>query len=724
MADPLADLTEAQREAVTHVDGPLLIIAGAGSGKTRVITRRIAYLLSRGVRPWNLCAITFTNKAAGEMRERVEALAPGVQDLRVATFHSFAARMLRRDAARLGHTSDFSIYDTGDKAALIAEAMDELRLDPKSWRPGQLSALISRHKDRLYTPDHAEEEAVSHLDRTVASVYRRYQESLVARNAMDFDDILVNAVRLLEEHPEVLDHYRERLRHVLVDEYQDTNHPQYRLVNLLASRHRNLCVVGDEDQAIYSWRGADIRNILDFERDFPECKVVRLERNYRSTRSILEVAQSLIRNNTQRKEKALYTENDEGEPVRLMVCGSERDEAVAVAREVEALVADGAASPEEVAVFYRVNALSRNFETALRERGLPYQIVGGVEFYQRKEVKDLLAYLRLSVNPRDDTAFLRAVNTPPRRVGKQAITALREEAARRGVPLLEAARGAPIATSGALRGAARRGVQGFLAVLAALEATPAGTPAEVLVRQVTRDTGYEGWISGVDEQGEERLENVRELASAAALYDQREPQGGLRGFLEQVALVTDADGYEGGTGRVTLMTLHAAKGLEFPVVFMAGMEEGLLPHSRSADDPDAVEEERRLCYVGMTRARRRLYLSRSMRRTTFGQSYRNLPSRFLEELPRGRVQASEAAWRAVWTDTAYGLRDGGGEAGPARPGANGSPYRPGDRVGHEYFGEGAVVSCSGSGLQTRVRVRFPRHGEKQFVLHYVRLERL
>jgi DNA helicase-2/ATP-dependent DNA helicase PcrA len=705
----LRDLNPAQRDAVTHGDGPLLILAGAGSGKTRVITRRIAWLVATGrAAPDELLAITFTNKAAGEMRRRVEEALP-VGGAWISTFHALCARLLRREIEVLGGwTRDFTIYDTHDRNQLLKRLIKEAGFDPQRFRPGAIGALLSDEKNRARTGEG--DAAEPGMDEEVLRVVRAgYARAMQEANALDFDDLLLVALRVFDEHPGVRDSYARRFRYVLVDEYQDTNRVQYLLARHLASFHRNLAVCGDPDQSIYGWRGADLRNILDFEHDFGRAHVVKLEQNYRSSGNILKAAQALIRHNAARKEKDLWTDRGDGERLALLECGDENDEAVEICRRIRGLAAEGR-SLDGMAVFYRANFMQRSLERAFRLGGVAYQIVGGVEFYQRREIRDLVAYLQLVANPRDDLACRRVLNVPARGIGDKSVEMLAAWAAARGVPL-RAAAGSEEARAG-IRGRARASLQAFAELMDRLDDLRAQPAAEVLDR-VIEEVDYFGWLAGLDEPDlEGREENVEELRSHARTYDAAEPEGRLRGFLQDVALVSDVDGFDEQQGSVTLMTLHAAKGLEFPVVFIAGLEEELLPHPLALADGgrDGLEEERRLFYVGLTRAEERLFLSFARTRLHFGETSWRQPSRFLDELPRELVAGMEPE-----EDEAAVLGD------YAEPPA-GVDLREGDVVRHAHFGRGRVERLQGAGINARATVTFDDVGSKVLLLQYARLE--
>jgi DNA helicase-2/ATP-dependent DNA helicase PcrA len=666
--DPLLlDLTASQRDAVTHKDGPVIVVAGPGSGKTRVLTRRVAYLsLRAGVEPWRILAITFTNKAADEMRERIERLlAGGTEDglrgaqlprsgVLVSTFHSFCARMLRRYGPP-GRTQDFTIYDTDDQRACMKRVVKELKLDAAQWKPRSLLGRVSDAKNHMIDAALFAEDAIGWRDRTVAKVFAAYEEALAQFNALDFDDLLFSFVRLLEERPDALAELRERFRYVLVDEYQDTNRPQYRIANLLAGEDGNLFVVGDPDQSIYKWRGADIRNILEFERDHPSAREIRLERNYRSTKAILAAAQGLIAHNAERRDKRLFTDNDPGAPLRWIRCLNDGEEAKLVAGEVERRLQEGA-SADEVAVFYRANALSRRFEEELRNRGIRHVVIGSVPFWQRREVKDVLAYLRLLANPHDEQALMRVFGVTEG-VGGGTVTKLQAAALERGQALLETVldAGAPLK----LRGAQKRALTRLRELLTALRAMPEA-PARPLLERVVEDTGYHKKLqASQDPQDQARADNVSALIDGAAEFDARYPEGGVRGFLDQAALLGGADEDARDGEAVRLMTLHAAKGLEFDEVYIVGFDDRLLPLERDDTGCD-LEEERRLLYVGITRARHRVTLTSVLVRRTWGQERSSRPSRFLTELPEEVLERTGSAGMRL--PGATPLRRGGGLA--------------------------------------------------------------
>ncbi len=764
---PLLDgLNEQQREAVLHRGSPLLIVAGAGSGKTRVLTHRIAYLLAeRDVRPGEILAITFTNKAAREMKDRVERLVgPRSRAMWVMTFHSACVRILRREAKRLGFASSFSIYDQADSQRLMAMVCRELDLDPKRYPPRSFSAQVSNFKNELIDYETAAERAGTHLERTLAEAYRTYQRRLTEAGAMDFDDLIMLTVTLFQLFPEVAEHYRRRFRHVLVDEYQDTNHAQYELVRELVGRPElktadgdvvregtgvepaELVVVGDADQSIYAFRGATIRNILEFERDYPAARTILLEQNYRSTQTILNAANAVISRNESRKPKNLWSDQGAGPKIIGYVADNEHDEAMFVAQEVDRLTDEHGITPGQVAIFYRTNAASRVFEEIFIRTGLPYKVVGGVRFYERKEVKDLLAYLRVLANPNDTVSLRRILNVPKRGIGERAEAMVEAFANRERISFWAGLQRVDEAPGLATRSI--NAIKEFTALLDHLRSREL-SPAE-LAEEVLNATGYRAELEGSrDPQDESRLENLNELISVAAEFGEANPDGTLVDFLEQVALVSDADQIPGGPegaggvvppseqgpdrddhgGVVTLMTLHTAKGLEFPVVFLTGMEDGVFPHMRSMGDLKELEEERRLAYVGITRAEQRLYLSRAAVRSSWGAPSFNPASRFLTEVPGDLVEwrtdpAKDARSAAVSRD-GVGSRASRTAPAPGKKGAGNVPnLAPGDRVTHDAFGLGTVISVDGVGPRAQAKIDFGGSGEKTLLLAYAPIEKL
>jgi DNA helicase-2/ATP-dependent DNA helicase PcrA len=633
--DILATLNPAQREAAEAIKGPVLILAGPGSGKTRVITYRVAYLVRTcGVSPHHIMAVTFTNKAAREMKDRLEQLlGQAIEALTLGTFHAICARILRRDGKAVGVESSFVIYDEDDQLRLMKQILEELKLDPKQYVPQALRSAIDAAKSRLTTPEDYGQRVSSYFEEIVHRVYQRYQQLLSQGQAVDFDDLLMKTTQLFRDHPKILARYQSRYAHILVDEFQDTNIAQYELMKHLAGKHRNLCVVGDPDQSIYSWRFADLRNILSFEKDYPEAKVVFLEQNYRSTKTILEVASDVISANVLRKPKRLWTENEDGTPVAVIESYNAEEEAQYVVNEIERLVSQEQIAIKDCAVMYRVNAQSRALEETFLRYGMPYKLVGGTRFYQRQEVKDIIAYLRLIHNPQDNVSLRRIINVPGRGIGQKTVSILQSWAQAHDVSLFQALR--QISQS-AVAGEAKQplpsrtiqALAGFDALTGGLIAQSHELSLSALVDEILERSGYRAYIQD-KEDGEERWENIMELRNVAAEYNDFDTEEALTAFLEKVSLVSDIDELDETADTVTLITLHQAKGLEFPAVFIVGLEEGILPHRKSFDDPEQMEEERRLCYVGITRAKKHLYLLRSYRRSLFGGSTANPPSRFL-----------------------------------------------------------------------------------------------
>ena len=708
----LADLNDPQREAVRHGEGPLLVLAGAGSGKTRVLTHRIAYLLATGAaRPGEILAITFTNKAAAEMRGRVEGLVGrSARAMWVMTFHSACARMLRADAERLGYSRGFTIYDESDSLRMLKRCMAELEIDPKRYPPRAIRAQISGAKNKLVDDDaYAQASQGNAFEETAAEVYALYGKRMLEANAMDFDDLLVRTVNAMELFEEVRERWRRTFRQVLVDEYQDTNHAQYRLLQLLSSGHGNLMVVGDEDQSIYGFRHAEIRNILDFEHDFPEVEVVKLEQNYRSTQTILSAAGAVVERNRQRRPKRLWTELAGGEPVQLSELADEHEEARWVAGEIERLGAERGVRREDVAVFYRTNAMSRVLEDTLVRFELPYQVIGGAKFYERAEVKDAVAYLSLLVNPSDQVSFARIVNSPRRGIGNTSQGRLASHANTTGLPIWEVAgRAEEVPGLGA---AAVKAVCRFHETMEELRARAESAPVAELLEATLRESGYlEALEAERTVEAEGRVENLEELVGVAAELDRnRETEGEsettpLEEFLQQISLYTEQDGLRPDESLITLMTLHNAKGLEYDTVFVVGCEDGAFPHLRALEE-GGEEEERRLCYVGITRARRRLYMTWARQRRLFGRAEHNLPSRFVDELPAELTERHSSAPGAASWDA----RPGAGAATPIDPGPA-LELRTGDDVAHASFGDGVVTGVEPEGV---VVVRFAGDGSER-----------
>jgi DNA helicase II / ATP-dependent DNA helicase PcrA len=712
----LADLNPAQRQAVLTTEGPLLVIAGAGSGKTRVLTHRVAHLLAtQGVKPNEILAITFTNKAAGEMKERVErAVGPIARAIWIMTFHAACGRILRREAERLGYRSSFTIYDQADQVRLVKACLEELERDPKRFVPRGIHAQISNAKNQLIGPAEYASRVASFYDQTVADVYELYQRRLFGSNAVDFDDLLMLTVDVLQRFPEARERWAKSFRYVLVDEYQDTNHAQYALLKLLAQEHQNLMVVGDPDQSIYSFRSADIRNILEFEHDFPATKVIPLEQNYRSTNAILNAANEVIAHNRERKEKNLWSDLGEGELVHVVETEDEHGEARFVAAEIARCIEEGY-SGREIAVVYRTNAQSRVLEDVLVRQGVGYQVIGGPRFYERAEIKDAIAYLQVLDNPYDTVSLLRIANRPRRGIGDTSLTRLQTYAAGLDLSLWDAMGRAEEAGLGA---AAVRAVTSFRNVLQSLMATATDATVADVLEAVLERSGYVDALEAertIEARG--RIENLEELVGVAREYDSVEGERSLSGFLQEISLYSDQDAIRDDPddgGLVTLMTLHTAKGLEFRAVFMIGMEEGIFPHSRSIEE-NTLEEERRLCYVGMTRAQERLTLTHAMRRSLYGRYDANLPSRFLDELPNlgvDRERLRPASWLG------YGRQAAQREFAPRQDVPD---LSTGDSVRHETLGTGIVTRIEAGGVVT---VRFEDGNERRLMLEYAPLQRV
>jgi len=744
----LKSLNPQQREAVTHTEGPLLIVAGAGSGKTRVIVHRLAYILGRRLAaPFEVAAVTFTNKAAGEMKERVDALVGADHGgAQVSTFHSYCLRLLRRHAPRIGYGADFLVYDDTDQQALIRECLATLSIDDETFPPRQFRSRISDAKNRGLDADRLAGEAAGPRDDMAARVFALYQEKLRSANAMDFDDLIGQTLRLFADHPDVKAEVAGRVRYLMVDEYQDTNPPQYRLIRHLSSVHGNVCAVGDPDQSIYRFRFADINNILSFESDFPGTRIIKLEQNYRSTNNILEAATAVVRNNQRRIDKALWSEAPAGEPIEVLVASDDLGEAERVVQRARELVRAGTAAGrgprllDDVGILYRTNAQSRLLEEALARHGVPYVMVGGTRFYDRKEVRDVLAYVRAVVNPRDDASVRRIINLPPRDIGKTTIEAVLETARAAALPLGEAIPRAIEAKAVTARAA--RALQGFLDLMTELRREGRDLPPSRLVARIISRTGFDAHLhAAFPGDAAARVENLEELVSAMAGYDGLED--GLQSFLDRTALLAETDNVQ-GSGGVRLMTLHSAKGLEFPVIFIVGVEDDLCPHLRSAEEHDGLEEERRLFYVGMTRARERLILTRAMTRFQFGQARTTEPSRFLLEIPARLLRENVAAGgpddyaarigRAA-DRMARNHRRGDperairhwAEVDDAPPDADAtppSPYHLGCKVHHSEYGVGTVIGIEGQGDAQKVTVSFSIYGSKKFLPRYARLERI
>lgn len=747
--DYLEDLNPPQREAVLHGDGPLLILAGAGSGKTRVITYRIAHLIrERGVDPGNILAVTFTNKAADEMRKRVEQLlhpSPGTDrglgGLWISTFHSACVRILRQHSDRIGMKRQFVIYDETDRGSLMKACMKDLSIDDARYQPRAVIARISALKNNLIDAEqYGRTSAQYGFEEAVYRVYSLYEERLRQAGGLDFDDLLMATVRLLEGHQDVRAYYQGLFHHTLIDEYQDTNHAQYRLVRLLTEQHRDLCVVGDDDQSIYRFRGADIANILNFEKDYPDATVVKLEQNYRSTENILGAAGAVVSRNVGRKDKQLWTRKQGGEAILCYKAVDEKDEARYVCGTIQQQVDEGKGL-RDAAVLYRTNAQSRALEDALRNRGIPYRIFGGLRFYDRKEIKDIIAYLRVLLNPADAVSLRRIINVPARGIGETTIERLERAAESAGTGLYQAATDPEHA---GITASATKKLQAFIAMMERIRADLGVVTLTDLVRRVIHETGY---VTVLEQdrsvESRIRIENLNELMTATEDFLEQHHDGSIEAFLDQVALISDAEqktaaeSRGAGTDSVTLMTLHNAKGLEFPLVFMVGMEEGLFPHSRSAEREEDLEEERRLCYVGMTRAKERLILTHAMERRLYGYPQSNIVSRFIEDVPKEYVET--AGWHGAGRDASHdrtGWRKvprGAGmnestatEVPPRQPDKSGSPrrYYRGAVVKHATFGIGTVQRSEGAGDDLKISVSFPGHGVKVLAVKYANLEQI
>ena len=720
MSTSLDSLNPDQRAAVEQTEGPVLILAGAGSGKTRVLTQRIAHIIETGrARPWQVLAVTFTNKAAGELKERLaQTIGAGGREVMVGTFHSICARLLRREWRESGR-DNFTIYDDDDQGTVIKRVIQELSLPSQQISIGAVRAAMSRAKNELIGPERYE--PTTHFEEWVRRIYDGYQRKLRENNALDFDDLIMQTAVFLQRNPERAKALGDRYRYISVDEYQDTNRAQYALVKLLAAEHHNLCVVGDDDQSIYGWRGADIKNILDFEKDYPDAKVIKLEQNYRSTQRILDAAHAVVSLNHGRKPKKLWTENEQGVPLHRYVAMDEVQEALWVTHEVRRLRGRGEAQLRECAVLYRTNAQSRALEDAFVREGIPYQLIGGVRFYERREIKDVLSYLRTIANPLDDVSLLRIINVPARRLGPSVLAALRQFAAAQHLPLYQALERVDEIPNLAMAG--QKALRDFATLLGGWLALVSSVNVLDLLDVVLSGSGYAAAVRDGTDEGDERWANVQELRSLALEYAAMPPREGLLALLENVALVADTDALpesideSGVPDRVMLITLHAAKGLEFPIVFITGLEEGLFPHSRSLDDPKQMEEERRLAYVGITRAKKHLYLLSARKRTVFGNVQSSLPSRFVKEIPEALIdeQRTGAGARAAATVRGGGLRAVTGtslvESWGATQGAAPPPpvlqrFEPGERVRHSVFGNGSVISAEEEGSSQVVVVRF------------------
>lgn len=743
-------LNEPQREAVYYTEGPLLILAGAGSGKTRVLTHRIAYLIEeKGVNPWNILAITFTNKAAGEMRERVDRLVGfGSESIWVSTFHSMCVRILRRHISLLGYDTNFTIYDADDQKTLMKDVCKLLQIDTKIYKERALLAAVSHAKNELVTPEEFRLNAGGDFSqRKIAEVYEEYEKQLKANNALDFDDLLIKTVQLFQTQADVLEYYQERFRYIMVDEYQDTNTVQFELVRLLASKYRNLCVVGDDDQSIYKFRGANIKNILNFEQYFEDAKVIKLEQNYRSTSNILNAANAVIRNNAGRKDKTLWTDNGEGEKIQFRQLDSAYDEAEYIVDDIRKRVREKEYSYHDNVILYRTNAQSRMFEEKFVTANIPYKIVGGINFYARREIKDLLAYLKTVDNGKDDLAVRRIVNVPKRGIGLTSINRVQDYAAAYNIGFYDALRAVDLIPNIG-RGASK--LESFVALIEHFKTDAEDMSISDLLKEIIEETGYIESLQAEDMvEADTRIENIDELLSKVAAYEEecedRNEPASLSGFLEEVALVADIDSLDEDTDYVVLMTLHSAKGLEFPNVYLAGMEDGLFPSymTITADDPEEVEEERRLCYVGITRAEKELTLTCARRRMIRGETQYNKMSRFLKEIPmellstgavftKDKEEPEVKVSAYMQAKQAFKAKPFGGSTpysqSPAKsfgkPSGKGLDYKTGDRVRHIKFGEGTVTAIIEGGRDYEVTVAFDTAGTKKMFAAFAKLEKI
>ncbi|ELB51624.1 ATP-dependent DNA helicase PcrA [Enterococcus faecium EnGen0038] len=739
-AELLNGMNPRQKEAVLHTDGPLLLMAGAGSGKTRVLTHRIAYLIEeKEVNPWNILAITFTNKAAKEMKERVNAiLASGGEDVWVSTFHSMCVRILRRDVDFIGYNRNFTIIDSSEQLTLMKRILKELNIDPKKYDPRSILGTISQAKNSLQTPQDFAKMQGSYYEEIVAKCYAAYQKELQYNQCMDFDDLIMNTIRLFEEHPDSLTYYQNKFHYIHVDEYQDTNHAQYTLVNLLAGRFRNLCVVGDADQSIYGWRGADMQNILDFEKDYPDAAVILLEQNYRSTKNILSAANQVIENNSNRKPKNLWTENKEGNKITYYRADNERDETRFIVDRMQEEIRSNRRNYGDFAILYRTNAQSRVMEETLLKANIPYKMVGGHKFYDRKEIKDILAYLNVLANPQDSISFERIVNSPKRGIGPGSIEKLRSFASLHEWPLLEAAQNVELANIGGKAGQ-QLGSFGEM-IQEVTQMIPYLTVTE-LTKEVLDRSGYlEDLKIQNTLEAQARIENLEEFLTVTQEFDKQfeqqneedadAPEEKLTVFLNDLALVSDIDNLEEDASQVTLMTLHAAKGLEFPVVFLIGLEEGVFPLSRALMEESELEEERRLAYVGITRAEEALYLTNAFSRTLYGRTQYNRPSRFVEEIDQElleiegmRPTPKKTPVFAKKTAYSYKQPETAVVSSKSATGGEKNSWKPGDKVKHKKWGLGTVVRVSGTSKDLELDVAFPSQGVKRLLAAFAPIEK-
>ncbi|MFY9278022.1 MAG: DNA helicase PcrA [Caldicoprobacterales bacterium] len=730
-------LNPQQKEAVLHTEGPLLVLAGAGSGKTRVLTYRVAHLIENlKVRPDNILAITFTNKAAKEMKERIyDLVGSKAENTWISTFHSTCVRILRREIEKIGFTRNFVIYDTDDQLTLVKDCIKELDLSEKYFNPKDIRYRIGELKDQILSPeDYRKEIQGQYREEKIADIYKLYQDKLSKNNALDFDDLINRTLELFYLRPDVLDYYSSKFQYILVDEYQDTNYAQYMLVKLLSMKHQNLCVVGDDDQSIYGWRGADIRNILEFEKDFPNTKIIKLEENYRSTQIILDAANEVIKNNTGRKEKRLWTEKGQGEKIFVYKVSDERQEADIICQHIHKHIVSDNKDPGDFAILYRTNAQSRAIEDALMRYGIPYRMYGGLRFYDRKEIKDIIAYLRVIANPADDVSLRRIINVPRRGIGNATLTTLEEVAIRENESIFSII--LDLAQYDDFTSRTSKKIKEFGEMISYLIAMKEVMPITEFIKTLLEHTGYEKALKeekSVD--SESRLENIREFLSAAQEFEQENENADLVDFLENIALVSDLDTLGEEQSAVNMMTMHSAKGLEFPVVFIAGMEEYLFPHARAMESEQEMEEERRLCYVGITRAQEQLYLIYAERRNIFGNYTSNMPSRFLDEIPEslvehfdqtpGNIWSSRSVYSTGYSANTYQHKSSSQQDNEFKmKSQNDRGFTLGQKVVHKKFGKGTIVALSGEGEEQELKIAFDQGGIRSFIAAYAPLKKI
>lgn len=737
----LEGLNDRQREAVKTIEGPLLVLAGAGSGKTRVLTHRIAHIIEQqNTRPAEIMALTFTNKAAKEMKERLMKLIDNPLDgMWISTFHSICVRILRREVEKLGYTSSFVIYDSQDQKTLVKQCIKEKELNEKTYEPNVIKGFISKQKDQLITPKESiDMNFKDYRERVKSELYELYQKRLKENNAMDFDDLIVNAIKLFQDYPAVLEYYQDRFKYILVDEYQDTNRAQYLLVNLLAYKHHNLCVVGDDDQSIYGWRGADISNILDFEKDYKEAKVVKLEQNYRSTKNILDAANEVIKNNTGRKDKSLWTAQEEGELIKMYNAPSEHDEAIFIVKQIQKAVDDDEKNYKDIAILYRTNAQSRVFEDYLMKSTIPYKIVGGLKFYDRKEVKDIIAYMRILQNPNDNISLKRIINVPKRGIGKTTIDRLEQKNLSEEISMFKAA--ATCETIDGLNGGAKNKVKNFVEKIAKLMAMKEVLPLDELFDKLLDEIQYIELLKQENTiEAMSRIENIEEFKSVILEYVKSSDDKSMEAFLADVSLMSDLDKTEDVDDSVTLMTLHSSKGLEFPIVFLVGLEESIFPLSRAMNTFEELEEERRLCYVGITRAKEELYMTYAESRMLYGRTNYNPKSRFLRELPKELIDmmmekpqtrkqvAQGLSFNEFFKGMNYKKTKENEYKQPQKIEETedlGDYWKSGDKVSHKLFGIGTIVQLKGLGENIEAQVAFENAGIKKLMLNYAPIQKV